>query len=335
MLWTNPDCYHFQNQKTFYEGWYARVSMPKQKETFTIIFGLTNPSNIDGQFKGQGYVIVLNGSEAKQIHEDFSLSQVSVKFDDMDVRMGKTVFKRDNVYGEVNNGKDICSFSLNFAKCFPWGKRPYFSPMSYLVHFPSKLIETSWHITHLNSIVSGYVNWKGRLIKFNNMQGYMEKVWGTVFPQEWVWMQANSFRGRPKAAFSGSGGIVPLPFLNLGIRAYMTGYFDGKKFYEFSTHLGSLIKAEYELGRWYIDARKLGERMVVKAHCPYNSIMPLAGPTEHGVRPVAFESLTGTLEVCLMTKKGFIWSVSDKAVSDLAGVEVGGKKFQKILNKDK
>ncbi len=75
-------------------------------------------------------------------------------------------------------------------------------------------------------------------INFSGGKGYIEKDWGTSFPEAWIWLQCNNFSTRDASLFIS---IAKIPWLGkffMGFIAFL--YLDGK-FYQFSTYNHSKI----------------------------------------------------------------------------------------------
>ena len=320
----DPNYGHFRGQPTFYEGWYARVTQPGAGPSFSLIHGVFNPGRRDGRL--DGYVIALEGQRGEQIHEDFPPESLLVDPASLKIELGPCRMTERQVAGRVVEGGDACDWQLEYRDTVPWADRGHQSPMSYALRLPPTWLETSWHVVHMTARVSGRVTWKGETTRFDRAWGYVEKVWGRVFPAEWIWLQANTFEDRPGMSLAVSGGRVPLPFGGLSVPVYAAGFYDGQRLHAFATHHGAWIRAGYSAGRWDVDARTPSRRLVVTARCDPSELAPLAAPTPEGLRPIALESLAGHVRVQRMERTLRGWHIVDEAHADRAGVEIGDAK---------
>ena len=56
-------------------------------------------------------------------------------------------------------------------------------------------MECNHGIVSVNHDLYGEISVNGNVIDFNNGKGYIEKDWGVSFPEAWIWIQSNNFRG--------------------------------------------------------------------------------------------------------------------------------------------
>ena len=99
-------------------------------------------------------------------------------------------------------------------------------------------MECKHGIVSVNHDLKGSVIVNGNEIDFNNGKGYIEKDWGTSFPEAWLWMQANNFENR-NSSFSFS--VAKIPWLGkffIGFIAFLYYY---NRFLLFSTYNNSEI----------------------------------------------------------------------------------------------
>jgi hypothetical protein len=86
--------------------------------------------------------------------------------------------------------------------------------------------------------LTGKLSLNGNEIDFNNGKGYIEKDWGTSFPEAWIWIQSNNF-GEHDTSFSFS--IAKIPWLGSFFIGFITYLYFGKNFYLFSTYNKSVV----------------------------------------------------------------------------------------------
>ncbi|MCA9540409.1 MAG: hypothetical protein KC620_16030 [Myxococcales bacterium] len=319
-LLRDPALGHLTGKGLRYEGWYARVTDPVQGESFALIHGVMDPVN----GARVGWVIALSGRDARRVFQAFPAHQVAAPRDEAWVRIGPCHFAPTRVEGALGGSAERCDWRLDLAPRVVSGARLADSPMSYALLVPG--LETAWHPLALDAAATGVVTFADRAVMFANAPAYTEKVWGTAFPRRWYWMQANAF-DRPGASLCLSGGLVPVPGLDLAVRAGMILWHDGTRLHRFASHVGATIRDEVAPGRWRLDARRPRLRLQVEADCPPEALVPLESPTPDGLHRIAHESLAGTVRVRLWHRPHPLvrWTLLHEARSQWAGVEWGGR----------
>jgi len=93
-------------------------------------------------------------------------------------------------------------------------------------------------IVSANHELSGTLTFVNRRIDFTGGKGYVEKDWGTSFPEAWIWVQCNGFQRKDASLFIS---IAKIPWLGkffMGFIAFL--YLEGR-YYMFSTYNRSKI----------------------------------------------------------------------------------------------
>jgi hypothetical protein len=86
--------------------------------------------------------------------------------------------------------------------------------------------------------LSGKLELNGTAFDFSGGKGYIEKDWGTSFPESWIWLHCNTF-DHPDCSFTFS--VAKIPWLGsffIGHICFL--YLDGR-FYLFATYNNSKI----------------------------------------------------------------------------------------------
>jgi hypothetical protein len=183
-------------------------------------------------------------------------------------------------------------------------------------------LETSWTVGTMTASASGRVEFDGEVIRFEDQKAYGDHNWGTIFPESWVWLQANDF-AEPGTALAASGGTVDLGII--GMEASMIGLLLDGQVVPFRTQDLDRIEVEATRGSWLLTGSRMSERITIEAHCSNDTLFHLLVPTTDGMQPRAWESLRGTVEVTLerFSTQTIGWEVAYKGTSHYAGVEVG------------
>jgi hypothetical protein len=124
-------------------------------------------------------------------------------------------------------------------------------------------------------------------------------------------------------AVAASGGTVMLK--EQETRAHMVGLLRGGEMFTFRTMDLDIVDAQFEMGTWSISSERSLSRITIEAQCDPATLIYMPVPTEEGMKPYAYESLFGTMDVTLEERatENDPWETTFQGTSDYAGVELG------------
>ncbi|MBW2701525.1 MAG: hypothetical protein JRF33_11980 [Deltaproteobacteria bacterium] len=313
----NPeDGAHFDGERDpFYEGWYHKISLPDSDEAFFFIYSVVNP--LPGTaYPSEAFLYCGQSSSLDSIYESFPVGDYWASTEHRDVRIGDSARATALRFaGEAKDDKGACSWDIWLDENLGWPET-----MGWLTGQAG--LETSWTVGSLSARASGWIEYKGKRFEFTDVLAYGDHNWGSVFPRQWFWMQANDFSSG-RAALAASGGT--LAFGDTEIEAQMIGFWLDGVMHSFRTQDLDQVTAEVEKGSWSLQGEKELERISIEASCDPDSFFHLLAPTPEGVAPRAWESLEGRISVILEQRADSeaAWEILFDDSSDHAGVEVG------------
>jgi hypothetical protein len=155
-------------------------------------------------------------------------------------------------------------------------------------------------VLSLKHDVSGYVNWGGRHIGFDNADGYIEKDWGEAFPESWVWMQC----GDKEAAFVCS--IAHIPYGLIKFTGLICVLLVNGKQYRFATYNGAkTVSINIRPGNTYVRIKR--RELWLDVNVQNKEYGSLKAPTPGGMDRVISESLTARFNIKLYNRNGVIF----------------------------
>eukprot|EP00898_Chlorokybus_atmophyticus_P002292 jgi/Chlat1/3063/Chrsp21S03318 len=192
------------------------------------------------------------------------------------------------------------------------------------------VFEPHWQILMSHGLSTGWVEWGRTRYEFKDAPSYSEKNWGGSFPKRWFWIQCNAFKGMADLAVTVAGGRRGLPLVpGLEEDVALVGVHTGGKFYEFVPWTGSLEWEVAPWGLWTIRGITDEYEVVITATCEPDDGTVLRAPTaDKGLSPFCrqVDTFFARCELSLWRRsfgrRGD--AIVNKAVSDLAAVEVGG-----------
>ncbi|XP_057416270.1 tocopherol cyclase, chloroplastic-like, partial [Lotus japonicus] len=178
--------------------------------------------------------------------------------------------------------------------------------------------------------ISGWIEWDGERIEFENAPSYSEKNWGGGFPRKWFWVQCNVFEGEGASgeiAITAAGGLRQIPGITETFEnAALIGVHYGGKFYEFVPWNGFVNWEVTPWGYWFMSADN-GSYLVELEAKTDDPGTPLRAPTsEAGLSQACKDTCFGILTLKIWERRydGSKGKIILDVSSDMAALEVGG-----------
>ncbi|KAG2400135.1 hypothetical protein LR48_Vigan2574s000100 [Vigna angularis] len=200
------------------------------------------------------------------------------------------------------------------------------STAGWLAAFP--VFEPHWQVCMAGGLSTGWIEWDGERIEFENAPSYSEKNWGGGFPRKWFWAQCNVFEGGSgEIALTAAGGLRQLPGITETYEnAALIGiHYDGK-LYEFVPWNGVVNWEIATWGYWFISADN-GKYVVELEATAEDPGTTLRAPTaEAGLAPACKDTCFGTLKLQMWERRsdGSKGKIILNVSSNMAALEVGG-----------
>ena len=352
-FWTPHSGYHWDGSaRRFFEGWYARLILPRQAETFAFMYSIDDPagnSALSGgaaQILGPGeqylYAELPNIQQFwawphrlglghwQQTENSFLRSRyLPPETFEQTVKQGYqlTTTQHQGCIADATTGA-IARWNYVIEPVYGWGgpPQPTLATAGWLSYFP--LFEPGWQVLMAHGLATGWADWQGQRYEFDNAPTYLEKNWGGAFPQRWFWMQANAFETLPDLTITAVGGrrqvlgkaeTVGLIGLHFAGRAIMLTSLTAAVSWQVATW-----------GNWQMTAENHRYRVVLR------------GETAQAPAQVKVPTLAGLRFECWDTTHGHlvieVWERSPqncpqkalvlRANTDLAALEVGGQGWE-------
>lgn len=200
------------------------------------------------------------------------------------------------------------------------------STAGWLAAFP--VFEPHWQICMAAGLSTGWIEWDGERIEFDNAPSYSEKNWGGAFPRKWFWVQCNVFEGASgEIALTAAGGLRQIPGITETFEnAALIGIHYGGKFYEFVPWNGVVNWEVATWGYWFMSADN-GNYVVELEATADDPGTALRAPTaEAGLSPACKDTCFGILQLKLWERRydGSKGKIILDVSSNMAALEVGG-----------
>lgn len=297
------------NRKNYFEGWYFKNS--NDTETISFIPGI----HINEKERKAFIQVITNHSS---YFIDYEIEDFKFNVNPFYLKIEKNIFSPNRMQIDIQDKKQQLRIK---------GKIQYFhnkpihtniispnimGPFSYL-----PFMECNHAILSMQNFLQGEIQLNHTKINFDQGIGYIEKDWGTSFPQSYIWCQGNDFR-HTKASFMLS--IADIPLKVLEFKGIICVLMIGGKEYRFTTYNHTkLVNYQINEKSLTITLQKGKYQLTVESYYDIsaNLLAPVKGKMEKYIK----ESICSSLMVTLKEKDKIIFN--DR--SENCGLEIVGK----------
>lgn len=319
----NPDLYHGQIGKTYFEGWYFKLVDAAMRNSFVFIPGVFFSAD---QRSSHAFIQIVDGMEKTYLYERFPAASFSADRHIFALAVEKNRFGREgldlNIISEGTNLKGQISF-LNH-KSWP---DSFINPGSMGFYNYILKMQCYSQVCSMDFDLKGKLEYNGRIIDLNGGRGYIEKNWGSAFPYSWVWVQCNHFSSK-RASLSCSLAHIPLLFTSF--RGFLIGLYIDDIFYEFTTINRSRVEVAQTGTDVALRVQNKNHLLAIECKTRSENFIQLKGPRGDKMIPLVQENLQGVLYVELKEKSTGKTLFADSG--KCAGVEYGGEQMLVLDN---
>lgn len=227
-------------KKNYFEGWYYKhVSMDLQ-QVYSFIPGISLSRD-----DSHAFIQVINGITGNTDYITYSTDQFSWEEKSLYLKVGNSVFTEEYIDLDIDRDDIHISGHVEYSNITKYPSS-LFSPgiMGWYSFVP--FMECKHGIVSVNHDLKGYITINNQLNDFNGGKGYIEKDWGTSFPEAWIWIQSNNFSNHD-TSFTFS--FAKIPWMGNFFMGFISFLFLNGSFYIFSTYNNSLIsEIEHDSG---------------------------------------------------------------------------------------
>ncbi|MCK5342052.1 MAG: hypothetical protein KAR20_01540 [Candidatus Heimdallarchaeota archaeon] len=200
--------------KSYFEGWYFKLVDPSEQFVYAIIPGIALDKKTG---TSHAFIQILNGKTADYEYLQFPLTDFEASRTQFDIQIGNNSFSDTHLTVNIDRPEIKLRGELNFTKIIPFPTsflRPnVMGPFTYL-----PFMECYHGLVNLSSKIEGVLTINGQTIDFSGGKGYIEKDYGTSFPDNWIWMQSNHFSEDDTTFFFS---LAKIPYLGLKFPGFL------------------------------------------------------------------------------------------------------------------
>lgn len=298
-----PILYQLKNKGgKYFEGWYFKQVALDSKSSICIIPGITK-DKYDTHAFIQSIININNKSKSRlETHyHKFSIEEFKYNEDPFSLRIGKNTFSSDKMELELSDNEYSLHGKISFSE-FTKINTSLISPniMGYYAYFP--FMECYHGIVSMSHNLDGYLIYNKEIINFCCGKGYIEKDWGTSFPNEYVWFQSNNFKGSDASIMCS---IARVPFLGTSFQGFICNLSLRGQEYRFASYNHSkLLKLSYTGN--CVDITLTRSNLKLEAHAKMFDRGKLKAPKKGAMNTTVKEGLNGVVDIKLIEMSGVI-----------------------------
>ncbi len=301
-------------KKRYFEGWYFKHVSRDLNHVFSFIPGISITDDDPHTF-----IQVINGITGKTCYITYSLDRFIWEKNKLNLKIGNSVFTDKFIDLNIENEEIKVSGRLEYSDIVKYPKT-LLSPgiMGWYSYVP--FMECKHGIVSVNHNVSGTLNIDNTIIEMNGGKGYIEKDWGSSFPEAWIWIQSNNF-SNSDTAFTFS--VAKIPWLGSYFPGFISFLYFDKRFFLFSSYNNSVLSEINYDGNTLSFKLKNNESVLIVTAVKNKSgelLAPVSGKMTRRIK----ESMDSFVTICLYDKNNNL-IYNDSA--QRAGLEIIEKIF--------
>jgi tocopherol cyclase len=218
--------------KNYFEGWYFKNVSLDLSHAYSFIPGISLTDK-----DSHSFIQILNGITGESHYIRYETNEFTWDKQKLYLRVGNSIFTEDYISLNIEKDNFKVSGRLDYNNIVKY-PISIFSPgiMGWYSFVP--FMECKHGIVSVNHDVTGSLTINGNLIDFNGGKGYIEKDWGTSFPEAWLWIQANNFTEHNTSFFFS---VAKIPWRGKFFIGFIAFLYFNKQYFLFSTYNNSVL----------------------------------------------------------------------------------------------
>lgn len=219
------------NSRNYFEGWYFKHVSDRGSEAFAVIPGISLSED------SHSFIQFIDGIRRKTVYFRYRAEEFEYKRKSLEIRIGRSLFTNGGICLDLDDGNTRISGELSYSSILGLPKsilRP--GIMGWYSYVPA--MECNHGVVSVNHSLSGNIKINGSEMDFTGGKGYIEKDWGTSFPESWIWLQCNSFEDKSTSVMVSVAKIPWRRSFFIGFIAFLSR---GGKTEVFATYNGAKV----------------------------------------------------------------------------------------------
>lgn len=294
-------------RRRYFEGWYFKIVLPEKNLAYAFIPGIS----YDEQGEGHAFLQVLDGVAATSAYHRYPTELFQPAEDHFSLQLGPHFFSAQQLTIDLPELK----IELQFSDVHPWPKRPLAPGVMGWYGFVPRM--QCYHgLVSFYHELQGSITVQGRSHSAKGGVGYIEKDWGSGFPDAWVWCQSNHLSGTTRPA-SLMASVASIPWLGSSFVGFLATFLLEGELHLFTTWARAQVQTRFlQQGGVELRFSAPGKELIVTGR---------AAPGGDLISPIA-GAMAGKINESLQAELGVIFyrngKVEYEGTASWAGLEV-------------
>ena len=288
-------------EKNYFEGWYYKNVTGNGKTVIAIIPGVSI-----SEHDSHAFVQIIENINYKTYYIKYPIEDFKYEKDKLKAVIGDNIFEEDKIILNINNEDINIQGTLYLTNHIYLEKTRYrpniMGPFAYL-----KKMECNHGVVSLYHDINGSINLNNEPIDFNHGSGYIEKDYGSSFPNKYMWLESNNSNNKENSSFMFSYATIPLPIIKFnGLISFLN---TPDKQYVFASYYGARVRKVFRYSNKTIVEMKQGKYLLT-FECSYPEGLSLAAPSNGEMAHKINECLDAKIKVTLYKRKKIVYENS-------------------------
>lgn len=290
------------NKKSSFEGWFCKVDDRENDLMISVIWGYTTDEKTKHAF-----IQFQDSIEHRTRYIRYPIEALSWTEDPFTLNIGKNRLSQEEMKLELESEGVEIKGEFRFGE-FETIEESFLKPniMGWLSYLPN---ECNHAIISMNHRACGSLKIGGSEWEISEADSYIEKDWGTGFPEEYVWVQDNSWQNS-SVVFS----YASVPMLGKHRKGFFLLLHHRGREYRFSSIEGSKM-LDFKATAETFEATIKKGKYILNLKARQLNPVELASPDSGEMKAKIRESLDGRIELSLDEKNGRLLSLESERAS--------------------
>jgi tocopherol cyclase len=293
----NPEIFQGRyKSRNYFEGWYFKLIDEAEQKVYAIIPGIALGS---AEEEKHAFIQVIDAMNYKTYYFTYDFSEFKYSDREFNISIGDNTFCRNKINLKLLNSEMQIKGTMEFTDIVPFPKT-VFNPgiMGPFAFIP--FMECYHGIVNIQHRIMGNLSIDHQEVNFTNGSGYIEKDWGTSFPEAWVWLQSNHFEEKNVSIMFS---IAKIPWFHKYFIGFVSFLRINEKLYRFATYTRAKVK-QLEYKKEHIEIILADKKYTLTMSGDFSHRGILKAPKNGLMQREIKESISSEVEVNLQDNKG-------------------------------
>jgi len=302
------------SKKNYFEGWYFKHVDADGGKAFAVIPGVSLSDD------PHSFIQFIDGNSGKTSYFRYNLNDFIFSRKKLEISSGRSFFSENEVRIDLENPDSRITGKMIYRgiKRIP---RKILMPgiMGWYSFIPA--MECNHGVVSTGHRIEGIITVNGQMSDFTGGRGYIEKDWGTSFPESWLWLQCNNFE---REDISVMISVAKIPWMGSWFMGFISFITIAGKTNVFATYNGAKISRIRKIDETHTEVVISKGTLTLTTIIEKKGAGTLKAPVKGLMDSIIKESLNS--EVMLELKDG------NSALFTGKGIRAGYEETEKIFS---